>query len=295
MQKVTDILNSNKFTISVEIVPPRNGVDPDKIYKYVSEIKDHIDFVSVTKGAGGSLRGGSLPLSYFIQEKYGINVIAHFVCRERTKQEIENDMMDLYDFNIKNILALRGDPPAGSKEEWNGDYDYAYQLVEQIKWLNKGHYLPRNKDEGDYRQGLETDFCILVAGHPEAPIEKEIEHMKEKVKKGAEVIITQMLFTFDEYKNYVEALRNNGINVPVIPGIRPLKRMEQIESVEKFFKLKVCDELKEGIRKEGDSFGYKYFTKLISDLKAYGAPGVHLFLLNDLEAVKDMFSQLSRL
>ncbi|MCK5282847.1 MAG: methylenetetrahydrofolate reductase [Nanoarchaeota archaeon] len=293
MKKITDILKEKDFTISVELVPPRNGADFEEIFRNISDIKDKVDFVSVTKGAGGSLRGGTLPISYFSQEKFGINSIAHFVCRERTKQEIENDLIDLCYFDIRNILALRGDPPAGSSEEWNGDYKYASLLVNQINDLNNGKYLPRIGMDEEFKEGVNTDFCVLVAGHPEDPIEDEIEHMKAKIDAGADVIITQMIFSFDDYKNYVEALRKNGIKLPVIPGIRPLISIKQADSVEKFFKLKVCDELKKGLKEKGREFGLDYFADMVKKLKEYGAPGVHLFVLNDVGLVGELYKRIS--
>ena len=286
MEKITEILKKKDFTLSIELVPPRNGEPIEPLYENLKELKGKVDFVSVTKGAGGSLRGGTLPISYFTKAKFGIETIAHFVCRERTKQEIENEVIDLDYFDIKNILALRGDPPAGSKEAWDGDYKYAYLLVEQIKNLNKGVYLPRINVDQDFRKGIKTDFCIIVAGHPEEPIEEEIKHIKAKVDAGAEVIITQMIFSFEDYKNYVEKLRENGIKLPVIPGIRPIVSHKQAKSVETFFKVPVAEELKEGLEKaeneeEAKKFGINYTASMIKKLKEYGAPGVHLFLLND--------------
>ena len=281
MKKITEILKQKEFTFSVELVPPRNGSSPDEIFNQIERLKDDVDFVSVTKGAGGSLRGGSLPITYFCQEKYNLNTIAHFVCRERTKQEIENELMDLYYFKIKNVLALRGDPPAGTCEEWDGDCKYAYKLVKLIKNLNNGEYFGVGDEKS--REGFKTDFCILVAGHPEDPIEEEIEHLKIKMQEGAEVIITQMVFSFDKYKNYVEALRKAGIKLPVIPGIRPVTSYKQAVSVEKFFNVPVNDELKNGLKKNGKDFGLKYFSDMIKELKEYKAPGVHLFILNDTD------------
>lgn len=290
MMKITDVLKEKEFTISVEVVPPRNGNNPQEIYDKISEIKEYIDFVSVTKGAGGSLRGGSLPISYFIQEKIGKDVIAHFVCRERTKQEIENDLVDLHEFKINNILALRGDPPAGTVEEWDGDYHYAYLLTQQIKDMNQGKYIPRNKDEEPYRSGIKTDFCVIVAGHPEDPIDKEIEHLRKKVDAGADLIITQMIFTFEEYRDYVEKLRDNGIDLPVIPGIRPLKTLKQAISLENFFGLKVPDELKKLFENDGDPI--EYFVDIIKQMKEFGCPGVHFFVLNDIEVIPEIVKRL---
>jgi methylenetetrahydrofolate reductase (NADPH) len=292
MKKITEILREKKFTISVELVPPRNGTDPEEIYNKILQLRNLVDFVAVTKGAGGSLRGGTLPISYLAQEKFGINSISHFVCREHTKEEIENELIDLHYFNIKNILALRGDPPAGSKEGWKGDYKYAYLLVKQIKKMNNGTYLPRNPEEGEFVHGIKTDFCILVAGHPENLIEEEIKHIKAKIDAGAEVIITQMIFSFDDYKKYVEALRNASINLPVLAGLRPLISLKQANSVENFFKLKVCDELKKGLEERGKDFGLEYFVDLIRKLREYNAPGVHFFVLNDVDLVKELLERV---
>jgi methylenetetrahydrofolate reductase (NADPH) len=221
-----------------------------------------------------------------------MNAIAHFVCRERTKEEIENELIDLHYFNIKNILALRGDPPAGSKEGWKGEYKYAYLLVKQIKKMNDGVYLPRNPSEGEFVQGIKTDFCILVAGHPEDPIEEELKHIKTKIDAGAEVIITQMIFSFNDYKKYVEALRKGGIKVPVVAGIRPITSLKQAESVENFFKVKVCDELKDGLKERGKDFATGYFVELIKKLRDYRASGVHFFVLNDVDLVKELLGKI---
>ncbi len=279
-KKITDILKKKKFTVSAELVPPINGTDPQKIYDKIRQLKGKVDFISVTKGAGGSLRGGTLPISYFAQERYGIDSIAHFVCREHTVAEIENDLVDLNDFNIKNILALRGDPPAGSDEGWSGDYRYAYQLVKQVQRMNSGCYMPR-KGEKDCHHGMNTDFCIIVAGHPEDPIKDEIRHMKKKIIQGAEVIITQMVFSFEDYKNYHDSLRKAGITIPIIPGIRPLTSIDQALSTERFFKIEVPDELKKGLEEKGEKYGIRYFKDMLHQLKGY-APGAHFFILNDI-------------
>ncbi len=296
MKKITTLLNE-KFTMSIEIVPPRNGSPLDEVWDLLEKIRGKVDFVSVTKGAGGSLRGGTLPISYFAQEKYGLKTIAHFVCREHTKQEIENELMDLHYFGINNILALRGDAPAGFKEEtWNGDYKYAYLLIQQIKDLNSGAYTPRIGIDNGPRKGLKMDFCILAAGHPEDSTEEEIAHLRAKIEAGAEVIITQMIFSLAEYTNYVANLRKHQINLPVIPGIRPLTALAQAESAEKFFKLKVAEEWKDGLKQgseaEAREFGLNHTADLIHKLKEAGAPGVHLFVLNDIKVVEDLLKKM---
>ncbi|MFH1408894.1 MAG: methylenetetrahydrofolate reductase [Nanoarchaeota archaeon] len=279
------------FTLSLEIVPPRNGVDHEAVLSKLEPLKGKIDFVSVTKGAGGSLRGGSLPMAFYAGQRLGCPVVAHVVCREKTRYELENDLIDYHCFGIKDILALRGDPPAGSPEEWKGDYAYAYLLIEQIKSMNQGHYLPREIEHGQ-RNGSKTDFSILAAGHPEDPILTEIEHVKKKAEAGAELIITQMVFSFENYRSYVESLREAGITLPVIAGLRPLISLEQAESAERFFKIPVGDVLKDGLRHQGKEFGISYSVDFIKKLKAYGAPGAHLFVLNDAEIVLEILARL---
>ncbi len=296
MKKITQILNKKQFSISVELVPPRNGTSYNEIFNKLKELKGKVDFVSITKGAGGSLRGGTLPISYFAQSKFGIDTIAHFVCREHTKYEIENELVDHYYFGIKNILALRGDPPAGQKEQWTGDYKYAYLLIRQIKNMNNGIYLPRVNRDKSMRQGLKTDFCIIAAGHPEDLFDEELKHIQAKINAGAQVIITQMIFSFEAYKKYVENLRKNNIKLPIIAGLRPVTSLKQIESVESFFKLTIPDKLKNGLRnarndKESYEFGINYTLEMIKKLKDYGAPGVHFFVLNDLEIAKRLIKR----
>ncbi len=270
----------NKFSFSVELVPPRNGVDIKKIVDGVNGIKDKIDFVSVTEGALGSLRGGNIPLALAIQD-LGIPVVAHFVTRDKTRFMIENQLWDLWLLGIRRILALRGDPPAGVNEEWRGDYKYAYQLVRQIKDMNKGIYLPvMGKKEP--RHGIKTNFIVGVAGHPE---NFHPEYIKAKVNAGADFIITQMVFSFDEFKGYVDALRKHKIKLPVIAGVRILKTVEQIESTERFFGIKVNDELRRSNWKD-------YYKELVLKLKGYDCAGVHFFCLNDFESVMEVLEGL---
>lgn len=299
-KKITDLIRLKGFTISAELVPPRNGTCHDEIYKGISTLSGKVDFVSVTRGAGGSLRGGSLPISYYSQERYGIPTIAHFVCRERTAYEIENELIDLHHFGINNILALRGDPPAGSNEPWDGDYRYAYNLVRQISHLNRGKYLAHvSQGTSELRDGEKTDFCIFVAGHPEDPIQKEIEHIKAKVDSGAQAIITQMVFACEDFDNYQKSLRNAGITIPIIAGIRPLTSLRQAESCERFFGIPVPKLLKDGLNDDkgenaAKDFGIRYTAEMISKLKKHGAAGAHLFVLNDVSVLHDILAVLQK-
>lgn len=172
--KITDVLQSKSFTLSAEMIPPRNGEEisstMEKLNKVVSS---GVDFLSVTKGAGGSLRGGSLPISQAIKDHFTRPCIAHFTCRDLSPKDIENQLIDHHYFGIRNILALRGDPPMG-ETEWKtpeGGYSYAHQLIKQIRELNQGHFIERKGFTTSNREP--TDFCIGAAVYPEHPNEKE--------------------------------------------------------------------------------------------------------------------------
>lgn len=288
-----------KFNLSVEMVPLRNGEDPKNMYEKLIRIsKAGIDFISITKGAGGSLRGGSLPLVYFAKEKYSIESIAHFTCIKCSKEEIENTLFDYYLLGIRTILALRGDPPAGSTtDDWEGEYKYAWQVVRHIKNMNEGKYLPQGSEgETDFRKGIKTNFCIGVAAHPEEKdIELEMKYFKKKVDEGAEFAITQMIFDFAIYKNYVEKARSYGINIPIIAGIRPLIKLSQALSCENFFGIPVPEELKKRLdtdnKQKAREEGINFVVKLCEDLREFGAPGAHLFILNDVNVAEEIISR----
>lgn len=283
VQPITELFKL-KFTVSIELVPPKNWEDQNIIYDLVEKIKDRIDFVSVTMGAGGSLRGGSMPISFFAQSNYGIPALAHFTTSEKNRFEIENMLIDFHHFGLRNLLCLRGDPPAGmDKTIFQGEYNYAYKLVDHIKRLNKGVYL----DHDDPSDSVHRDFCVAVAGHPEAPWNEEQVYIKSKVDAGADFIITQMIFDAASYCRYRDNLRSIGVDIPVIAGYRPLTRFKQIKTTEEFFGINVPEHLKHELQARSKDipasweFAVNYSRQTIEELKANGASGVHLFILNN--------------
>lgn len=295
LRKITDILKERRFTLSVEIVPLRNGESHNQIFQYLQEFsKLGIDFASVTRGAGGSLRGGTLPLAYFIREKFRLNSIAHFTCMENTKERIENELIDHHLLGVRNILALRGDAPIGKELKVEGEYKFAWQLARQINAMNEGTYIKRdNKDQG---LGEKTAFCIGVAAYPDGKdLEKEVEYLGKKVEEGAEYAITQMVFEAEKYCAFVDRCKEHGINIPIIPGIRPLISKKQYEFTEKFFKLNVPQELKNALNVNSELAkrnGIAYSIKLCKELKAEKAPGVHFFVINNIKTSKEIINSL---
>jgi methylenetetrahydrofolate reductase (NADPH) len=298
--KLTDVLARNRFTLSAEVIPPRNGTEQARVLTQVDQlIEAGAEFLAVTKGAGGSLRGGSLPIAQSIKEQFKVPCIAHFTCRDLTPPEVENQLMDHHYFGIRNILALRGDPPDG-QPEWkarDGGYSYAYQLIQQIKRLNTGEYLERAggpKAEGADR----TDFCIGAAAYPEHPDEEErARFFRLKVEAGAEYGITQMVFDPDVYASFLELCEKHGVRVPILPGTRLLKTRPQALRMRDKFKSAVPESVLSQLS-ERDEPGaleraVEVFLKLVERFRAAGAPGVHLYVISDTTGAASALGRLS--
>ncbi|MGE4232678.1 MAG: methylenetetrahydrofolate reductase [Bacteriovoracia bacterium] len=296
---ITELLKLGRLLKSAEIIPPRNGADFSKIKEQISSLKEvPVDFISVTKGAGGSLRGGTLPIAQIIKDQFGICSLAHFTCRDYTVNEVENSLMDHHYFGVHNILALRGDPPDGQPDLFLNNakphsqrHAFAWQLVNQIRKLNQGEYIVRpgfdKTTESGLRSGEKTDFCVGVAAHPEEkPFEKAIEYLKVKVDNGAKFAITQMLFFPEVYSRFLDACAKQNINIPIFPGIRILTQASAGKMMVERFGVSAPDKLllalenakdKESAKTIGFDFTYDLCQKLI---KA-GAPGIHIFVMFD--------------
>jgi methylenetetrahydrofolate reductase (NADPH) len=301
---------ADKIVISFEIIPPRNGERIEEILKKVESLVElKPDFISITKGAGGSLRGGTVPIAHLIKQKYGIETMAHLTCIDTPVEELENSLMDHRYLGIDNILALRGDPPRDADEQYGRRNEFTYHkyaknLVDQIADMNRGHYLQRKMDikqsreNPGYREGEKTDFCVAVAGHPEGhpdcpDPELTLIHLKEKVEAGADFIVTQMVFDPNIYAAFVEKCRNIGITVPIIPGIRPILKYKSINHIEEFFHVRIPDEFKKGMEnkkaEDARNAGIELMKKLCAEMIKSGAPGIHLYLMNDTKIGYEIF------
>ena len=289
-QKITDVLVKNSFTLSAEIIPPRNGEQLPFVMKKLDKvISSGVDFLSVTKGAGGSLRGGSLPIAQTIKDHFEKPCIAHFTCRDLSPLDVENQLIDHHYFGVRNILALRGDPPRG-QTQWiphKQGYSYAYQLINQIKELNDGIFIKR---KGFEIQSCEpTNFCIGAALYPEHPDKKErIEFTAKKFRTGADFGITQMIFDPRVFGFFYQELLELGFNQPVLPGLRVLRSQKQADIMKSRFGCSIpgwyLKQLPLEHRKDRIDFSVLHpFFELVEKLKFLGVPGVHIFVLSDIE------------
>jgi len=289
------VLKAVAFTVSAEVIPPRNGAEQGLVLAQVERlVESGAQFLSVTKGAGGSLRGGSLPIAQLIKEQLGVPCIAHFTCRDLVAPEIENLLMDHHYFGIRNILALRGDPPDGAKGNWQareGGYSYAYQLIEQIRALNSGRYLTRAGYVDDPSRER-TEFCIGAAVYPEHPDPSErIEFFRRKVEAGAEYGITDNLYDAESYGRFLDACDAAGLKrIPVLPGTRILKSRKQALRMMEKFNVRVPESVLARFPADGSDareVGLEIFSELVADLRRLGAPGVHVYVVADAEIACD--------
>lgn len=296
-RKITQVLARGGFTLSAEVMPPRNGAEQGAVLGQVAQlVLAGAQFLAVTKGAGGSLRGGSLPIAQAIKEQFGVPCIAHFTCRDLVPEEVENQLMDHHYFGIRNILALRGDPPDG-EPEWQarpGGYSYAYELIEQIRQLNQGQYLTRRS--GPLPEAQEpTDFCIGAAVYPEhADPDEGIAFVKRKVDAGAEYAITQMVFDADQYGRFLDRCEKNGVDIPILPGTRILRSRAQARRTVEKFGVSVPHEMLRALPSLNDQDAkvraLDLFFALTERLRRLGAPGIHIFVTDTTAACEGLAS-----
>lgn len=296
--KITDVLKSKPFTLSAEVIPPRNGEQMRATLENLRQVVESgVDFLSVTKGAGGSLRGGSLPIAQTIKDHFSRPCIAHFTCRDLSPFDIENQLIDHHYFGVRNILALRGDPPMG-ETQWvphKEGYSYAYELIEQIKKLNNGEFLERKGFKTSEREA--TDFCIGAAIYPEHPDSVErLQYSLRKIDAGAEFGITQMIFDPKPYEDLLHEIALKRNVIPVLPGLRILRSRKQAKVMQTRFGCSVpnwyLSELPEEHGSEVQTSVIPPFIELVKQLKAKGAPGVHIFVLSDVELCQLTMAQL---
>ena len=315
--KVIEHINKakGKTQFTFEILPPVKG-------HHISSIFDNIDslmefkppFIDVTyhreeyvyNDIGNGLlqkkvvrkRPGTVGICAALQNKYNVDAIPHILCGGFTKEETENLLIDLDFLGINNIVALRGD--AIKSETYftpnKEGHSYASELVNQISDLNKGIYLE------DLEISSKTDFCIGVAGYPEkhmeAPsLESDIHFLKKKIKLGADYIVTQMFFDNKKFFDFVEICRKEGINVPIIPGLKPISTLKQLNILPQRFHCNLPEELiKEVIKckdnKEVKEVGIEWCIEQSKELKKAGVPFLHYYSMGKSMNIKRIASKI---
>ena len=240
-------------------------------------------------------RPGTVGICAAIMHRYGVDAVPHLICGGFTKEDTENALIDLNFLNINNVLALRGDARVfeGRFIPEEGGHHYAIDLVKQIGEMNRGKYLDPNIENG-----LRTDFCIGVAGYPEKHFESpnldfDLLSTKAKIEAGADYIVTQMFFDNQKYFDYVARCREMGINVPIVPGLKPLTKLHQLNSLPRIFHVNLPDELVKAVShaKDGEArrqAGIEWCIQQSRELKQAGVPCLHYYTMGDSDTIRQI-------
>ena len=312
MKVIEHIKKAEKTLFSFEILPPLKGTSIQSIYDSLDPLMEfNPPFIDVTyhreeyvykKRKDGLLerksvrkRPGTVGICAAIMNKYNVDTVPHIICGGFSKEETENALIDLDFLGIENVLLLRGDPIKNETyftAEEDG-HQYASGLIKQVKEMNRGLYL----DE-ELKNSAPTDFCIGIAGYPEkhfeAPnIQSDIHFLKKKVQLGADYIVTQMFFDNSQYFDFVNLCRDNDINIPIIPGLKPISTKKQLKLLPQRFNLNIPNQLvdlvlkcknNEQIRKIGVEWGIQQTKELID----YGVPCVHFYTMGKSDNVQEI-------
>ena len=316
MKVIEHIEKATNPIFSFEIIPPKRGRSVQEIISIVKELKKfnppYIDVTSHSAEAyyeeqkDGAIkryirkkRPGTISICGIIQNRFKIDTVPHLLCRGYTREETEDALIELNYLGIHNILAIRGDETNYKKPLQSGRSVnvYASELVKQINNLNKGIYLDEiaNADH--------LNFCIGVGGYPEkhfeAPnLKKDIEYLKSKVDAGADYIVTQMFFNNNNFFNFKNECIKNGIDIPIIPGIKILSSINQLNSIPKNFYVNVPIDLADDIEKNPNfakDIGINWCIKQCEELLNNDVKNLHFYIMNGASSVSKVLQKINKL
>ena len=290
MTKIKEIFKQRQRTYSFELFPPKTDQGSQNLLKTIAELAAlKPDFISCTYGAGGGSRDKTLDVVQHIQDKHGVTGLAHLTCVLHTKEEIKNILRDIHSRGIKNVLALRGDPPR-ENPGWKPGKDNFHYSSELCAFIRE-HF-------GEY-------FTIGVAGFPEGHVlcpdrDQDAKYLKKKTDAGADFVITQLFFSNQDYFDYAGRLRKLGVINRVIPGILPITNYPNLvkfcalcgatvtEEIHKIFK--PIQEDPEKTLTAGIDFAIHQCRRLLND----GAPGLHFYCLNKTSPTDQILKAVRR-
>ena len=311
--KVIDHINTAKSTLfSIEILPPLKGQNIQSIFETMDQLMEFSPaFVDVTyhreeyvfRDAGNGLlekhvvkkRPGTVGICAAITNRYKVDTVPHIICGGFSRQDTEDALIDLNFVGIENVLVLRGDPIKSEgrfKPEPDG-HAYASDLLKQVVDMNHGRYL-----DPDLRDVQKTNFCIGVAGYPEKHFEApnlntDLKYLKAKVDAGAEYVVTQMFFDNQKFFEFTKKCKEAGIDVPIIPGLKPLTSKTQLNVIPHHFHIDMPDELVEMVEKaKSDSevreIGVQWCIRQSKELKEAGVPVLHYYTMGKAKSTAEI-------
>lgn len=244
-------------------------------------------------------RPGTVAICAAIMNKYKVDAVPHLICGGFTKEETENALIDLHFLGIDNVLVLRGDARKADSEflPTPGGHAYATDLLEHVKNMNNGQYLHENIENSE-----KTNFCIGIAGYPEKHFEApnfqtDFKYLKKKIDMGADFIVTQMFFDNSKYIEFVKKCREHGINVPIIPGLKPITTAKQLITLPKIFHIDIPLELSEAVgtcknAAEVREVGVEWMIQQCKELIEIGAPVLHFYTMGNPGPTRKVLEQL---
>ncbi len=310
--KVVDYFEkaNGETLISFEVLPPLKGGGMQAIFDTLDPLMEFKPpFIDVTyhreeyiykKQDSGYYektairkRPGTVGICASIMHRYGVDAVPHLICGGFTKEDTENVLIDLNFLNIQNVLALRGDA-----RKFDGKFipepeghNFASDLVAQVHSMNNGNYL-----DTLIENGAKTDFCIGVAGYPEKHFESpsfetDLNFTKKKIDEGGNYIVTQMFFENKHYFNYVKQCRAVGIDVPIVPGLKPITKKYQLNSLARMFYIDLPEELVKAVMGAKNSaavkeVGIEWCIHQSKELKKSGVPCLHYYTMGDPDTIK---------
>lgn len=312
--KVTEHLDaSDGPLISFEIIPPLRGGDLEGLLRLIEDLSRHDPpFIDITSHAAEVVyeetpdgiqrkvkrkRPGTLGVCALIQNKYDIDAVPHVLCQGFTRQETEDFLIELRYLGIENVLAIRGDDSGYQKrlEFGRTRNRYACDLIAQIEAMNQGTYLE------DLLDADPADFCIGAAGYPEKHFEApnlvaDVRRVKEKVDCGADYVVTQMFFDNRHFFDFVDLCREEGIEVPIIPGIKILTKRSHLRSIPRTFHCEIptalADEVTAAKKDDVLDVGIEWARQQAQELIDKGVPSVHFYVMQSSRAINSLLEQL---
>jgi len=311
--KVTEHLaNATGPLISFEIIPPERGGDLASLLSLIEDLAKHRPpFIDITSHAAEIIyvdtpnglhrrvtrkRPGTLGICALIQNKLNVDAVPHVLCEGFTREETEDFLIELHYLGIDNILAIRGDSQGHQKPLDGGRTrnHYASDLIGQITAMNHGRFLE------DLTEASPTEFCVGAAGYPEKHVEApnlmaDVKRVKQKVEAGAEYIVTQMFFDNRHYFAFVDECRNQGIDVPIIPGLKILTNARQLTSIPRTFHCEIPTALAnevESAPEHARDIGVAWAVEQVRELLESDAPSVHFFVLTSSRAINAVLAKL---
>ena len=276
---ISDFFAQKRTLRSLEFFPPKDDAGVQALRDTAAALKKlSPDFVSVTYGAGGSTRERTAQVSTLLRAEFDLTVMPHLTCVGHTKAELLAIANKHYESGIRNIMALRGDPPKGAAEFHPAAEGRAH-ANELVAMLKAAH----------------PDLCLGVAGypekHPQAPsFESDLEHLKRKVDAGAAFVTTQLFFENEPFFRFVERCQKAGISVPIVPGLMPPLSLNQVRRMQQLSSSAIPGKLLRRLEAAGENpdlmefVGIDWVLTQIRDLLSHGVPGYHLYVLNRAKA-----------